>query len=44
MTIIGDEFDEGEDLVGSYKRDGRGRKTRNRDDGLSDIKIKITSF
>ena len=39
-----DEYDEGEDSVGRYKRDGWGRRARNRDDGLSDIKIKIHLF
>ncbi|KAH9668448.1 hypothetical protein KPL70_021421 [Citrus sinensis] len=39
-----DEYDEGEDLVGSYRRDGRERRARNRDDGLSGIKMKILSF
>ena len=39
-----DEYDEGEDSVGSYKRVGRGRRARNRDDGLSGIKMKILSF
>ena len=39
-----DEYDEGEDSVGSYRRDERGRRGRNKDDGLSGIKIKIPSF
>ena len=39
-----DEYDEGEDSVGSYRRDGQGRRARNRDDGLSGIKMKIPSF
>ena len=30
--------------MGSYRRDGRERRTRNRDDGLSGIKMKILSF
>ena len=30
--------------MGSYKRDGQGRRARNRDDGLSGIKIKIPLF
>ena len=30
--------------MGSYKRVGRGRRARNRDDGLSGIKMKIPSF
>ena len=30
--------------MGSYKRDGRGRRARNRGDGLSGIKMKIPSF
>ena len=28
----------------SYRRDGRGRRARNRDDGLRGIKMKIPSF
>ena len=39
-----DEYDKGEDLVGSYRRDGWGRRARNKDDGLSGTKIKIPSF
>ncbi|KAH9792603.1 hypothetical protein KPL71_004191 [Citrus sinensis] len=39
-----DEYDEGEDSVDSYRRDGQGRRARNRDDGLSGIKMKIPSF
>ncbi|KAH9697996.1 hypothetical protein KPL71_023832 [Citrus sinensis] len=39
-----DEYDEGEDSVGSYKRDGLGRRARIRDDGLSGVKMKIPSF
>ncbi|KAH9680122.1 Endonuclease [Citrus sinensis] len=39
-----DEYDEGEDSMGSYRRDRQGRRARNRDDGLSDIKKKIQSF
>ena len=39
-----DEYDEGEDSIGSYIRDGRGRRVRNIDDGLSVIKMKISSF
>ena len=30
--------------MGSYRRDGRGRRARNRKDGLSGIKMKIPSF
>ena len=42
-----DEYDEREDLVGSYRRcgrDRRARRARNRDDGLSGIKMKILYF
>ena len=39
-----DEYDEREDSVGSYKRDGRGRRVRNKDDSLNDIKLNIPSF
>ena len=39
-----DEYDEGEDSVGSYRRDGRGRRARNIDDGFSGMKMKIPSF
>ena len=39
-----DEYDEGEDSVGSYKRDGQGKRARNKDDGLSGIKMKILPF
>ena len=39
-----DAYGEGEDLVGSYRRDGRGRRVMNRDDGMSGIKMKIPSF
>ena len=39
-----DEYDEREDSVGSYRRDGRGRRAKKRDDGLSGIKMKIPSF
>ena len=39
-----DGYDEGNDLVGSYRRNGRGRRVRNRDNGLSGIMIKIPSF
>ncbi|KAH9697902.1 Endonuclease [Citrus sinensis] len=35
---------EREDSVGSYRRDGQGRRARNRDDELSGIKMKIPSF
>ena len=38
------EYDEGEDSVSSYRIDGWGRTARNRDYGLSDIKMKILSF
>ena len=30
--------------MGSYRRDGRGRRVRNIDDGFSGIKMKIPSF
>ena len=30
--------------MGSYRRDGRGRRARNKDDGLSGIMMKIPSF
>ena len=36
-----DEYDERENSVGSYRRDGWGRRAN---DGLSDIKMKIPSF
>ena len=39
-----DEYNEGEDLVGCYRRDGRGRRHRNMDEGLSGIKMKISFF
>ena len=39
-----DEYDEGEDSVGSYMRDRRGKRIRNRDDDLSDKKMNIPSF
>ncbi|KAH9658281.1 Endonuclease [Citrus sinensis] len=39
-----DEYNEGEDSVGSYRRDRQGRRDRNRDDELSGIKMKIPSF
>ena len=39
-----DKYDEEEDSVDSYKGDGRGRRARNRDDGLSGIKTKIQFF
>ncbi|KAH9649369.1 hypothetical protein KPL70_025952 [Citrus sinensis] len=39
-----DEYDEGEDSMGSYRRDRQGRRARNREDGLSGIKMKIPSF
>ena len=41
-----DEYDEGEDSMDSYKtkRNGQSGRTRNRDDGLSGIKMKIPSF
>ncbi|KAH9649300.1 hypothetical protein KPL70_025934 [Citrus sinensis] len=39
-----DEYDEGEDSMGGYKRDRQGRRARNIDDGLSGIKMKIPSF
>ena len=39
-----DVYDEGEDSVGSYKRDRRGMRARNKDDGLTGIKMKIPSF
>ncbi|KAH9792509.1 hypothetical protein KPL71_004153 [Citrus sinensis] len=39
-----DEYDEGDDSMGSYRRDGQGRRARNRDDGLRGIKMKIPSF
>ncbi|KAH9724668.1 Endonuclease [Citrus sinensis] len=39
-----DEYDEGEDSIGSYRRDRQGRRARNIDDGLSGIKMKIPSF
>ena len=39
-----DEYDEGEDSVGSYRRDRWGRRVRNRDDDLSGIKMNIPSF
>ena len=39
-----DKYDEGEDSVGRYKRDGWGRRAGNKDDDLSVIKIKISSF
>ena len=43
--IDGDEFDEGEDFVGSHRRFGRDRGVRNRgNDGMSGIKMKIPSF
>lgn len=39
-----DGYDIGEDSVGSYRRDGRGRRARNQDDDSSGIKMKIPSF
>ena len=39
-----DEYDEGEDSVDSYRRDGRGRRPKNKDDGLSGIKMTIPYF
>ena len=30
--------------MGSYRRDGRGKRARNKDDGLSGITMKISSF
>ena len=30
--------------MGSYRRDGQGRRAMNRDDGMSGIKMKIPSF
>ncbi|KAH9780480.1 hypothetical protein KPL71_008094 [Citrus sinensis] len=39
-----DGYDEGEDSVGSYRRDEQGRREKNRDDGLSGIKMKIPFF
>ena len=30
-----DEYDEGDDSMGSYRRYGRGRRVRDKDDGLS---------
>ena len=39
-----DEYDKREDSVGSYKRDGRGRRVRNKDDSLNGIKLKFPSF
>ena len=39
-----DEYDKKKELVRSYRRDGRGSRARNKDDGLSGIKMKITSF
>ena len=30
--------------MGNYRRDGRGRRGRNMDDGFSGIKMKIPSF
>ncbi|KAH9658215.1 hypothetical protein KPL70_023405 [Citrus sinensis] len=39
-----DGYDEKEDSVGSYRRNGQGGRVRNRDDGLSGIKMKIPSF
>ena len=38
------EYDEREDLVGSYRKDRLGRRARNINDGLSGIKMKIPSF
>ena len=38
------ENDKGEDSVGSYRRNERGRRARNKDNGLSGIKMKIPSF
>ena len=38
------EYNEREDLVGSYRTDRQDRRVRNRNDGLSGINVKIPSF
>ena len=39
-----DEYDEGNDPVGSYRRNRQGMRVRNRNDGLRGIKMKLPSF